>query len=71
MMRHYSLFSCAGPGWAVIWNRELAAGLSSSMHAHIGAMTRKQALRAQQLSFSSAGRSPYMRAIADMRRLPG
>jgi hypothetical protein len=70
MMRHNTLFSSAGPTWAVVWNRELAAGLSSVAQAHIGAMTRKQALRAQQMTFCSAGQSPYMRTIVDMRRLP-
>ena len=70
MMRHTSIFSSAGPGWAVIHNRELAAGLSQVAQAHLGAMTRKQALRAQQLTFSSAGQSPYMRCSGEMRRLP-
>lgn len=71
MMRHNTLFSSSGAAWAVVWNRELAAGLSTAFHAHIGAMTRKQSLRAQQMSFSSAGQSPYMRATAQIRRLPG
>jgi hypothetical protein len=70
MMRHNTLFSSAGPTWAVIWNRELAAGLSTAMQAHIGAMTRKQALRAQQMTFCSAGQSPYMRTLVETRRLP-
>ena len=70
MMRHNSLFSSAGPTWAVVWNRELAAGLSGAMHAHIGAMNRKQALRAQQMTFCSAGQSPYMRTIIETRRPP-
>ena len=70
MMRHTALFSSAGPTCAVVWNRELAAGLSGAMHAHIGAMTRKQNLRAQQMTFCSAGQSPYMRTIVEMRRLP-
>jgi hypothetical protein len=70
MMRHNHLFSSAGPAWAVVWNRELAAGLSTAIHAHIGAMTRKQRLRAQQMTFSSAGQSPYMREIVESRHIP-
>jgi len=70
MMRHNNLFSSAGPTWAVVWNRELAAGLRASIHAHIGAMTRKQALRAQQMTFCTAGQSPYMRGLIKGRHLP-
>ncbi len=70
MMRHTTLFSSAGPTWAVVWNRELAAGLGSMVHAHIGAMTRKQSLRAQQMTFCSAGQSPYVRMAVEIRRLP-
>ena len=69
-MKHSAMFTQAGPSWAVVWNRELAAGLSHSVHMQIGAMNRKQALRAQQLSFCSGGQSPYMRCSAGMRRLP-
>ncbi len=70
MMRHTNLFSSAGPTWAVVWNRELAAGLSGAMFAHIGAMNRKRSLRAQQMTFSSAGQSPYVNRVESLRRLP-
>ena len=70
MMKHTMMFSSAGPTWAVVWNRELAAGLHNVAYAHLGAMTRKQALRAQQMTFCSAGQSPYMRSSLSMRRLP-
>jgi hypothetical protein len=70
MMRHNTLFSSAGPTWAVVWNRELAAGLSTAIRTHIGAMTRKQVLRAQQMTFCSAGQSPYLRSLVQSRHLP-
>jgi hypothetical protein len=70
MMRHTALYSSAGPGWAVVWNRELADGLSTAVHAHLGAMNRKLTLRAQQMTFCSAGQSPYLRSAVSMRRLP-
>jgi hypothetical protein len=70
VMRHTALFSSAGPTWAIVWNRGLAEGLSSVVYDHIGAMTRKQALRAQQMTFCSAGQSPYMRARWATRRPP-
>ena len=70
MMRHTSLYSSAGPSWAVVWNRELAEGLNNVVHAHLGAMNRKVSLRAQQMTFCSAGQSPYMRLSRTMRRLP-
>jgi len=70
MMRHTALFSSAGPTWAVVWNRELAAGLGSVAYAHLGAMNRKRSLRAQQMTFCSAGQSPYVNRIESPRRLP-
>ena len=70
MMRHTTMFSSAGPTWAVVWNRELAAGLGGAVYAHLGAMNRRRALRAQQMTFSSAGHSPYLTRIETPRRLP-
>jgi hypothetical protein len=70
-MRHTMLYSSAGPTWAVIWNRELAAGLSGAAPAHLGAMNRKRSLRAQQMTFCSAGHNPYLNRVESMRRLPG
>ena len=70
MMRHTRNYSTTGPTWAVVWNRELAAGLSGAMNAHIGAMNRRQALRAQQMTFCSAGQSPYMKCVEITCRPP-
>jgi hypothetical protein len=69
-MRHLSMFGSAGAGSAAAWNRELLDELNGTVQAHIGAMNRKHALRDQQLTFSVAGRSPYMRPTPAMRRLP-
>jgi hypothetical protein len=69
-MKHSSMFGSAGLSWAVLYNRELASGMNDALAAQFGAMSRKLALRAQQMTFCAGGQSPYMRCAPEARHLP-
>ena len=69
-MRYKSTFSSAGVGAAAAWNRELANGANDTIQDHLGAMSRKHALRAQQMTYCVGVQGQYTRPSPAMRRLP-
>ena len=69
-MRHMVMFNSAGVGPAAAWNRELVDGLNGTLQEHLGAMNRKHALRAQQMTFCVTSQGPYVRPSPGVRRPP-